>query len=234
MEQASEAQRDDDSLEDIYAWVRRGDMDMWDRSSKLFEVHESPLGGLGVFAKRDVGFGEMLFLPAHVSSTASDNGYTLKGYYVFEGDINDPAVEDVCVPAECFFDGTPATAHGDDASSRDFAALVNEGGQPNCIFLQNQSLTKQAVDAAFEDGTPVIAAILVTVDLIPRGTELLTYYGDHLIRSDNGYSVSEEITEHLELYLKKLDYALGRVELLMDYAETSEESDESIGDEESE
>ncbi|KAG5185065.1 hypothetical protein JKP88DRAFT_289547 [Tribonema minus] len=152
--------------------------DILERADDLFEVRQSPISGLGVFAKTDISPGELLIYTAKVcpTSLADHNMYALNGYYADEDGAPVPS-------SEYFFDGTPATARG---------------------------------------------GILVIVEPVPCGAELLTFYGSLLQRD---YHVNIESNGSNAEYCAKVDEAYDHLDRwLQDAAGSSDSSDDEEGE----
>lgn len=94
-------------------------------------------------------------------TTNFGNQRTLKGYSM-DGDPNLPEIQRL----EDF---------------KKLACRINEASkycQPNCLLVSNPAISRDDIKRSFVQTTPIPVTFIVTVEDLPKGTELLTCYGD--------------------------------------------------------
>jgi hypothetical protein len=158
----------------------------------VFEVRKSLQGqdsGNGVFAVEDVKAGTILpyYAVAFKESRAPGD---MDRAYVISGDYNNPRGNPRTSGAYSV-DGNPFVEPV--ASLEEYKKLgcqINEasrGSTVNALFTINPFLTKQSFKESLVNQEPIAATLVVVIEDVPAGTELLTMYGD--LYSDRGYKV---------------------------------------------
>ncbi|KAG5183158.1 hypothetical protein JKP88DRAFT_273140 [Tribonema minus] len=169
---------------------------------QLFRVGPSVVaeGERGLFAARDLRGGELVtyVVVPRVAAELADR-YSLVGYWSDE--------EGAAVPQpHIAFDGSPSSADDDmRPPTRDFGALMNESSRPNCILMLNPVLSRETVETALATGTEIVGALMVVVEPLRRGQEVLTFYGT-LLRRDYEIDLASD-AEALRAYRAKVDLA---------------------------
>lgn len=172
----------------------------------LFVVKASDQGpdsGNGVFCVEDVKAGTILEYTGVVFKELKapkdmDRVYTVAcDYYNSKGKARTSEIYSI--------DGNP---HNEPIASlkehKKIGCQINEasrGGNPNCMFTTNPFLTKTSFKDAFTNQTVVTATLIVIVEDLSAGTELLTMYGDDY--GDREYKPCKMKRKHQDIMIDK-------------------------------
>lgn len=172
----------------------------------LFEVKASDQGpdsGNGVFCIDDVKAGTILEYTGVVFKESKapkdmDRVYTVAcEYYNSKGKARTSEIYSI--------DGNP---HKEPIASleehKKIGCQINEasrGVNPNCMFTTNPLLTKTSFKDAFANQAVVTATLIVIVEDLSAGTELLTMYGDDY--GEREYKPCKMKRKHHELMVDK-------------------------------
>ena len=168
--------------------------------------------GTGLFAKKKIKAGTMMryitvLYKTHEIGDKQDETYFMSVSYVEDG-ISKSARGIVG-------DGNPSMSPMCKMKKVDtVASYINEASimPPNCIFVQNDNLTKADVKRCHKEHKPItIAYIIVPVD-IEKGKELFTMYGSSYSRGyktwrdrnghkDNLVGISQEMVDGESKYI---------------------------------
>lgn len=193
----------------------------------LFEVKASgqgPDAGNGVFCVEDVKAGTIIEYTGAVFKESRalddmDRVYTVAcDYYNSKGKPRTSEIYSI--------DGNPYKEPV--ASLEEYKKIgcqINEasrGGIPNCMFTVNPFLNKNSFKEAFTNQAVVTATLIVIVDDLSAGTELLTMYGDYY--GDRGYKPCKMKRKYQDIMIDK---AYSFTDSLW---EQSQSPEEEIGD----
>jgi len=193
-------------VEDFDQSVREMTIRQIQSSDVILKPSSMPGGGNGLFAKRGIPAGTIL--PYSTIVTIADDPEmdgTDDTYFMTVTYLNKK--NKFRTIGKLVADGNPKLPGLSKMKAvHRMASYANESSNspPNCIFVDNPAIDREAVYTSLERGTPMVSTLLIVPYDIKRGTELFTLYGSDYQRGYKVWRDRRDIKNKMIIYCNEI------------------------------
>jgi len=193
-------------MEDFDPSVKEMTIRQIQSSDVILKASSMPGGGNGLFARRDIPAGTILPYSTIVT-LADDPEMDEKNdtYFMTVSYLNKK--NKFRTIGKLVADGNPKLSGLSKMKAvHRMASYANESSSspPNCIFVDNPAIDRDAVYTSLERGTPMVSTLLVVPYDLKKGTELFTLYGSDYQRGYKVWRDRRDIKNKMVIYCNEI------------------------------